>query len=192
MIHHSLWSDNTPDDEYFRSLGEFVHSFTKTETMLFWYCGFLAGLSPDASAVLIREVRTNGLIDLAKALTRMKPQPSEIEAEQKRIFDHLAAINTFRTGLIHFMPAESKDFGRVVIDPRIPSYKPPKVRRVNADTLKGVIFDLFVIGLCLQALSIAFVSNSPNHLAATKRSDQRMSDPWRFDPPAHDVELPSR
>ncbi|MEO7999387.1 MAG: hypothetical protein ABI852_18190 [Gemmatimonadaceae bacterium] len=189
MQHPSLHADNTPDDEYFRCLGEFVHAFTKTETMLYWYCGLLVGASPDVTAIVIRDQRAAGLIDMAKGLCIATAQPAIVQTEVTRVLEHLKSINTFRTGLIHHMPAESDDWGRIVIDPRTPTHQQLKVKSVSSETLKGIIADLFVIGLHVQAFSIALTTNSSEHFAERRDADYRLHEVWKFNAARQHVEL---
>jgi hypothetical protein len=175
-------SGSPEDIAYWQALGEFIETFSATESMLFTYLSIYAGLAHYSAKALLSGIHVDQIINYIRRMWYARPPDPEIALQLGAAMTQLALINNVRNNVVHF--ASTATFGEERISTNISrALKAEKVReyRVSARIIKSMVSDLNEITDCIiYALTVLI---QPPTARDSLETQIVLSSSWQYKPP---------
>lgn len=164
------------DDEYWRSLGQFVEAFAVAELSLFRYMAHIAEMPEPIARIVAKSWHVGNMIEFVRHVWKVTPLPAQSD-ELTGVLNHFGEINALRNSVIHYISMVTPEGERISsnVDRSMPS-KTAQEHRVSAQMLLGVTLDVLQVSMHL----ISVVMHPSASLAERADSVPALKEAWRY------------
>ena len=144
------------DASYYEAFGEFMHRYSRVETLLHFLFRYCLGAGMDKGRKLASAIaggmRSSDLMSLIRRVAKVRDLPEATQIEIDAIFSHLSAISLLRDYLVHrgTTAAESGLISENTFTAKV--LEDVQVLKLNLDDIKKATLDCKVMFLRLTAI----------------------------------------